>query len=114
MKAHLGSSVLTIIGATLTPFLYAAEPLATEELGRIQITLPTVRSCQHASDDKVSGCTNADQLSELTRNSIEQALETDPATLMTRPSLPQPPHEPNVTPQQQQIINDFTNLPWGR
>ena len=114
MKARLASSAFIAIGVTLTAFVKAAEPLPTEELSRIQITLPTAPSCQPTSDDKESDCSNTEQLDELTRNSIKESLETDPAMQMSRPSLPPPSPEPNATLQQQQIIKDFTNLPWGR
>lgn len=92
----------------------AAEPLPAEEMDKAQVTSPAPGACRESSGNRKKNCTDRTPLQELTNKSIKESLATDPAYQAPQPPVPQLPPPPDVSPQQQQIIDDFTHLPWGR
>lgn len=99
----------------------AATPLPPETLESIQITSPVQPTCpkdQSGKDNNDRGeradCIDGDLLKSLTDKSVHDALDLNPSLQTTPPLTPELPKAPDVTPQQLEILHDFTNLPWGR
>lgn len=94
---------------------HAADPLPAPEMDSVFIAPPTAGSCKDDRKGSQSDCpANPDHLKDITDYSIRESttLESSPAS----PQLPPPqlPPEQDVTPQQLQLIEDFTQRPWGR
>lgn len=91
----------------------AAEPLTSEAMETIQITPPTPPCKPSTDNDKKEACNNTSQLQEQVDERIRETQETTPLQSLQAP-VPQPAREPDVTPQQLQIIDNFKSQPWGR
>jgi hypothetical protein len=92
----------------------AAEPLAAETMDSIQITSPTLPACHPSKDKAEANCMAPAQLNELTSQSIKETQESSALPQNTIQPIQQLPQTPDVTPLQQQIMEDFTQRPWGR
>jgi hypothetical protein len=114
MKLHCVISSLAILVSAHSGSVSAAVALPAEALDRIQVSSPTIPSCSPASSLQTKGCTEPEQLQELTDESIQKTLETTSPLPTSGPSMQQLPQVPDVTPQQQQIMDDFIQRPWGR
>lgn len=114
MKPRFVTLILAVLGSACAGGSIAAEPLPAEAMGRVQITSPTMTPCKQPTDQKEEGCAEHKQLNELTNKSIKETLTTDPLPVTPAPPAQHLPQGPDVTPQQQQIMDDFTHRPWGR
>lgn len=113
MKACVAAALLAHCSMQFAPAtVMAAEPLPASELEDVFVPPPGVRACEKTTETNGEACTDTGQLNELTDYSIHETTmdQGKPAS----PPLPQMLPEQQVSPQQLQIIEDFTNRPWGR
>lgn len=110
-----------MVSAVLSCTCMAATPLPPETLESIQITSPIQPTCQKSqtakeNDDRRerADCIDSDLLKSLTDKSVHDALDLNPSLQTAPPPSQELPKAPDVTPQQLEILHDFTNLPWGR
>lgn len=115
MKTHVAATSLLYFSMLALPAMgIAAEPLPASEMEEVSVPPPVKRACQSNTDNANAECTTPDQLKELTDYSIRETTTFEPGKPA---SAPPPPHvlpEQPVSPQQMQLIEDFTNRPWGR
>lgn len=114
MKHCLVPPLLAAMATACAGSVNAAEPLPAKEMGSVQITSPTLPPCPSSTKKEGTDCTDTERLNELTNQSIKESLAPDPASQEPPRPVPQLPQPPDETPQQQQILNDFIHLPWGR
>lgn len=99
---------------------FAAEPLSAAAMEAIQIAQPTSFICRKEPDPGLqgkhdhNGCPYTEELKTITDHSLKEILEADPATQVPHSSTPQLPSPPDTTYQQQQAVDIFMRLPWGR
>lgn len=113
----LSTGLLSILPAS--PGI-AAEPLSAEAMEAIQIAQPSSLTCRgepypgRQGKSASNECPNTEELKTITDHSLREILEAEPATQVPHSSKPQLPTTPDTTYQQQQAIDIFMRLPWGR
>lgn len=113
----LSSGLASIL---LASHCFSAEPLSTEAMEAIQIAQPSSLACSQEPDPGQPGkssnnaCPYTEGLKTITDHNLREILETDPATQAPHTSTPRLPPPQDTTYQQQQAIDIFMRLPWGR
>lgn len=115
MKACVAATLLVHCSMLLVPAtVIAAEPLPPSELEDVFVPPPAPRACEKTADNTGEDCTDPGQLNELTDYNIREATTIEQGKPASSLPPPQAPPEQQISPQQLQIIEDFTNRPWGR
>ena len=116
MKPRIVSLAILHGSLLLTPLPgLAADPLPAPELDSVFIAQSAPRPCKDDREDSQRDCPpGPDQLKNITDHTLRESTTPDPNPAAPQLPSPQLPPEPDVTPQQLQLIEDFTHRPWGR